>query len=302
VLGGGSAGPALWAAVFVPRDRGGYADGMKALDGRIAVVTGASAGIGAAVARELAMAGAKVVINARRKHRLQSLAAEIEGECGAGRIHVVAGDCCDGEIIAAMLDAAKERFGEGKREADLVVVNAGRGLRGSVYDSDDAQWEEVIRINLLAAAKLMRAAAERMIGTPVVVQGAPKTAEVKLDPDWPRRARDIVVLGSTVGRHVSPFSSMYGSAKAGVHMLNESLRRVCGPRGVRVSLLEPGIVRSEFQDVAGYDPASFGAFMDSISPVLTPEDIARTIGFIVGQPAGVHVNDVMIRPTRQEYP
>jgi NADP-dependent 3-hydroxy acid dehydrogenase YdfG len=272
------------------------------------VVTGASAGIGAAVARELCRGGARVVINARRKDRLESLAAEIEGECGgdgaggAGRVHVVAGDCCDGAVIAAMLDAAKERFGEGKREADLVVVNAGRGLRGSVYDSDDAQWEEVIRINLLGAAKLMRAAAERMIGVPVIVQGAPQMSAVKAPPDWPRRARDIVVLGSSVGRHVSPFSSMYGSAKAGVHMLAESLRRVCGPRGVRVSLLEPGIVRSEFQEVAQYDPASFGAFMESISPVLTPEDIARTIGFIVGQPAGVHVNDVMIRPTRQEYP
>jgi NADP-dependent 3-hydroxy acid dehydrogenase YdfG len=95
---------------------------------------------------------------------------------------------------------------------------------------------------------------------------------------------------------------MYGSSKASVHMLAESLRRLMAPRGVRVSLLEPGIVRSEFQAVAGYDADSFGQFMDSISPVLNPEDVARVILFITGQPAGVCINNVMVRPTRQEYP
>jgi NADP-dependent 3-hydroxy acid dehydrogenase YdfG len=101
---------------------------------------------------------------------------------------------------------------------------------------------------------------------------------------------------------VSPFSSFYGAAKAGVHMLTESLRRLIGPRGVRVTLVEPGIVASEFQDAAGYDRESFGRFMDSIAPVLTPEDIARVVLFVTGQPSHVHVNDIMVRPTRQEYP
>jgi NADP-dependent 3-hydroxy acid dehydrogenase YdfG len=270
---------------------------MPQLKGRIAVVTGASAGIGAAVARELAGAGASVILNARRRERLDELATEL-----GDRAAVVAGDCCDAGVIQQALDAARQHFGGGQREADLVVVNAGRGLRGSVYDSDDAQWEEVIRINLLGAARLMRAAAERMAGPLPVVQGAPQATVAQVPEDWLFRPRDIVVLGSTVGRHLSPFSSMYGSTKAGVHMLAESLRRLCAPRGVRVSLLEPGIVRSEFQEVAGYDPMSFGAFMDSIAPVLAPEDVARLVLFIVSQPAGVHVNDVMIRPTRQEYP
>jgi NADP-dependent 3-hydroxy acid dehydrogenase YdfG len=274
---------------------------MGQLDGRIAVVTGASAGIGAAVARMLAAAGASVVVNARRRERLEALVQEI----GAERVAAVAGDCCDAGVVGQVLDVAKARFGgreAGRREADLVVVNAGRGLRGSVYDSDESQWEEVIRTNLVGAARLMRAAAERMAGTLPMVDGPPRAVEAGPPEDWLKRPRDIVVLGSTVGRHLSPFSSMYGSTKAGVHMLAESLRRVCGPRGVRVSLLEPGIVKSEFQEVAGYDAASFGAFMDSIGPVLAPEDVARAILFIVSQPPGVHVNDVMIRPTRQEYP
>jgi NADP-dependent 3-hydroxy acid dehydrogenase YdfG len=273
---------------------------MDGLSGRIAVVTGASAGIGEAVARSLAGAGAKVVVNARREDRLHALVQELGGVSHAA---AVAGDAAEPSVIQAMLDVARHRFGAGTREADLVVVNAGRGLRGGVYDSDPSQWEEVIRINLLAAARLMRAAAERMAGAMPIVKGPPQPAVPPAPPpDWLNRPRDIVVLGSTVGRHISPFSSMYGSAKAGVHMLAESLRRLMAPRGVRITLLEPGIVKSEFQEAAGYDAESFGKFMDGISPVLTPEDIARLVMFVVGQPAGVHVCDVMVRPTRQEYP
>jgi len=271
----------------------------NSLDNRIAVVTGASAGIGEAITRTLVREGATVVINARRSERLDDLAREI----GPTNVAAVPGDAADDSTIKAMLDIARDTFGAGTREADLVVVNAGRGLRGSLYDSDPAQWEDVIRINLLAAARLMRAAAARMIGEPEVVQGAPKPGSPPQPlRGWPGRAFDIVVLGSTVGRHVSPFSSFYGAAKAGVHMLAESLRRLVGPRGVRVSLLEPGVVKSEFQEVAQYDPVSFGKFMDSIAPVLSPDDIARLVHFIVSQPPGVHVNDAMIRPTRQEYP
>lgn len=272
---------------------------------RIAVITGASAGIGEAIARSLAAAGAKVVINARREDRLHALVHELGGPANAA---AVAGDAAEPTVIEAMLDVAKHRFGGGKggeggREADLVVINAGRGLRGSVYDSDPSQWEDVIRVNLLAAARLMRAAAERMAGPVPIMQGAPQPVPPATPPaDWLSRPRDIVLLGSTVGRHISPFSSMYGSAKAGVHMLAESLRRLMAPRGVRVTLLEPGIVKSEFQDAAGYDRESFGKFMDGISPVLRPEDIARLVMFVVSQPAGLHICDVMVRPTRQEYP
>ena len=270
------------------------------LSGRIAVVTGASAGIGHSIASSLAAAGAAVVLNARREDRLAAIARELGGP---ERAAIVPGDASEPAVIAACLDAARDRFGQGKREADLVVINAGRGLRGSVYNSDPAQWEDIYRINLLGAARLMRAAAERMAGVVPIVQGPPADGPPPKPPaDWLRRPRDIVILGSTVGRHVSPFSSLYGSAKAGVHMLAESLRRLMAPRGIRITLLEPGIVRSEFQASAGYDPVSFGQFMDGISPVLEPADIARTVMFIVSQPAGVHLNDVMIRPTRQEYP
>lgn len=258
----------------------------RELSGRIAVVSGASAGIGRAVALDLAMRGASVVVNARREDRL----AELRDDIGADRAAIVAGDAADAGVVDAMLDTARERFGH---EADLVVVNAGRGLAGSVTTSDPGQWEEMLRINVLGAALLMRAAAGRMVAS------GPDPAE---GDSWLGTPRDIVVLGSNVGRHISPFSSMYGATKFAVNSLAEAMRRELGPKGVRVSLVEPGVVKSEFQEAAGYDRNSFGEFMERIGPVLEPEDVARLIGFIVSQPAHVHVNDVLIRAVRQDYP
>lgn len=259
---------------------------MTTLDGRIAVVTGASAGIGEGVARELAAGGARVVLNARRRDRLEALALELGDAHGRGCCAVAPGDCADPGVISSMLAAAELAFGA---PPDLVVVNAGRGLAGSVMTSDEAQWDEMIRTNLLGAAALMRKAAGCMLRD---LEGR----------DWRDKARDIIVLGSVVGRHVSPFSSMYGSTKFAVHSLAEALRREIGPRGVRVTLIEPAVVVSEFQSVAGYTDDLVAGFEQKFGPLLAPEDIARAIAFIAAQPPSVHVSDIVIRATRQDYP
>jgi NADP-dependent 3-hydroxy acid dehydrogenase YdfG len=112
----------------------------------------------------------------------------------------------------------------------------------------------------------------------------------------------MIVLGSAVGKHVSPFSSMYGGTKFAVHGMVEGVRRELGPKGIRVTLLAPGFVASEFQDVAGYDPKWFEEVVARIGPVLTPQDVARTAVFIASQPAHVHLSDALLRPTRQDYP
>ncbi|MFT5424388.1 MAG: NADP-dependent 3-hydroxy acid dehydrogenase YdfG [Phycisphaerales bacterium] len=261
-----------------------------ALNGRIAVVTGASAGIGKAIAEHLAQAGACVVLNARRADKLQQLAESINNATGRTAAVPSPGDAADPGVVTQMLDAAADSFGA---PVDLAVVNAGRGLAGSIMTSDEAQWEEMVRVNLIGAARLMRYAGERML------------AEAESgEESWPETAkpRDIVVLGSNVGRHISPYSSMYGASKFGVNSLAEAQRRELGPKGIRVSLLEPGIVKSEFQGVAGYDPKAFGEIMEKFGPVLDPEDIARTVVFITSQPKHVHLNDIVIRGTRQDYP
>ncbi|MFZ4574403.1 MAG: SDR family oxidoreductase [Phycisphaerales bacterium] len=257
------------------------------LSDRISVVTGASAGIGAAIVRALVDNGAAVVANARRADKLDAMV-----KAWGPRTAAAAGDCADHAVIAKMLDAAKAGFGGGARDADLIVVNAGRGLNGSVMTSDQSQWEEMIRTNLLGAAALIRAAGERML----------RTNEGKTGPAVLDRPRDIVVIGSTVGRHVSPFSSMYGATKFGLHGLVEGARRELGPKGIRVTLIEPGFVESEFQGVAGYDPKWVAEVFARIGPVLGPDDVARLVTFVASQPAFVHVSDLLIRPTRQDYP
>lgn len=276
-----------------------------ALSGRIAVVTGASAGIGLAIAQELAAQGARVVINARRAEVLKQVADDINAkssehrkaddrQLGEGPVCVpVAGDCSEQGVIDQLLNTAKRSFGA---EADLVVVNAGRGLSGSVLTSDTTQWDEMVRTNILGAAAMMRSAARRL--TSLVPEG-----ETGQSGAWLKRAgRDMIVIGSVVGRNVSPYSSMYGGTKFAVHGMVEGVRRELAPRGVRVSLVEPGFVISEFQGVAGYDPAWFKGVMEKIGPALDPADIARAIAFVASQPAHVHIADILLRPTRQEYP
>jgi NADP-dependent 3-hydroxy acid dehydrogenase YdfG len=254
------------------------------LQNRVGIITGASAGIGLAIAEELSPAGASLVLNGRREEKLKAAAGRLKGP-----VATVAGDAAEQGTIDAMLAAAGTKLGA---EADLIVVNAGRGLNGSVVSSDPAEWEEMIRTNVTGAARLMRSAAHRMMAD----------VEARDKGDWQKRARDIVVIGSVVGRHVSPFSSMYGATKFAVHGLTEGLRREVAPKGIRVTLVEPGFVVSEFQGVAGYTEEWFKGVVERIGPVLEPGDVAQAVAFVCAQPARVHVGDVLIRPTRQDYP
>jgi len=247
---------------------------------RIAIVTGATSGIGEATARLFVASGYGVVGSGRNAAKL----AELENELGPGFCGV-AGDASDETVIERLFAAAVERFG---READIVVANAGRGLGGSVKDADLREFREVLDINVSGALLLLQKAARRMV--------------VMQDGRFPENAADIVVVGSTVGRQISPFSAVYGATKFAVHSLAEGLRREIGPKGVRVSLVEPGIVVSGFQSVAGYTDDLVNTFHDRFGPLLFGEDVARAIHGIVSQPPHVHFSDVVVRPTRQDYP
>lgn len=260
----------------------------QSLAGRIAVVTGASAGIGEAITRTFVSAGAKVVINARRVERLEALGKEL----GRERVAIAAGDAAEPSVIDAMLSAAVKHFG---READLVVANAGRGLGGTAITSDASQWDEMIRTNITSVARFIRAAGPRLLAqVPTDQTGASGL--------WTKHPRDLVIIGSVVGRHISPFSSFYSCTKAAVQSLTEGTRRELGPKGVRVTLIEPAFVTSEFQGVAGYSPEWYTQMVEKFGPMLKPADVANTIAFVASQPAHVHLSDVLIRPTRQEYP
>jgi len=247
---------------------------------RIAIVTGATSGIGEATAREFVAAGFAVIGNARDGKKL----AALERELGAAVVGV-AGSAAEDAVLDRLLATATERFG---RPADIVVANAGTGLGGSVKDADLAKFEEILQLNVRGTLALMQKAARAMVAF------QPKA--------FPKTAADIVVVGSVVGRHISPFSAVYGSTKFAVHSLVEGLRREWGPQGIRGSLVEPGLVLSGFQAAAGYSDQMVGGFVERCGPLLIGADIASAIHYVVTRPPHVHVGDILVRPTRQEYP
>ncbi len=247
---------------------------------RIAIVTGATSGIGEATARKFVASGFGVVGNGRNEAVLATMEKEIgPAFCG------IAGDASDSAVLDRLFSATIERFG---KPVDIVVANAGRGLGGSVKDADLSQFEDVMKINVTGTLALLQKAARKM------VDGRQSA--------YPKAASDIVIVGSVVGRHISPFSAVYGATKFAVHALAEGLRREVAPKGVRVSLVEPGIVISGFQAVAGYSDEMLNGFNEKFGPLLRGEDVANAIHFVVIQPPHVHLSDVVVRPTRQEYP
>jgi NADP-dependent 3-hydroxy acid dehydrogenase YdfG len=250
----------------------------KSLIGKTAIVTGASSGIGRATALSLAQAGAAVVICARRKNRLDELAAEIDAQ--GGKSLAVAGDAGAPADIDRLLDRTLN-WKDGGSKYDIVVVNAGRGLAGGILASDESRWQALYQLNVLGAGHLMRRAGQYLTQ---------------------RQRGDIVVIGSVVGKNISPFSSFYGSTKFAVSAMAEGLRREVCAQGVRVAVVMPGVVLTEFQQAAGYDQENFGKGVARFGKLLDPQAIADGIRWLLTLPAHVNVSEIMIRPTGQDYP
>jgi NADP-dependent 3-hydroxy acid dehydrogenase YdfG len=248
------------------------------LTGRTAIVTGASSGIGRATAATLAVAGAAVVINARRKDRLDKVAAEIAAN--GGKVLAVAGDAGSEKDIDTLLERASS-WGDGGRRLDIVVVNAGRGLAGGITGSDESWWQDVYQVNVLGAAHLMRRAAKQMVG---------------------QKSGDIVVIGSVGGRNISPFAAVYSASKFAVGALAEGLRREVCAHGVRVALVMPGVVTTGFQGVAGYDEENFYKSVSQFGKLLAPQEIADAIHWLLTLPPHVNISEIIVRPTGQPYP
>ena len=247
---------------------------------RIAVVTGATSGIGEATARKFIAHGFGVVGTGRNAQKLAALEKELgKAFCG------IVGDATNYDLLDALFVTANQRFG---RAADIVVANAGRGLGGSVTEAGLAEFEHVLKINVTGTLALLQKAAQWIVDGQQI--------------EYPKSTADIVIIGSVVGRHISPFSAVYGASKFAVHSLAEGLRRELAPKGIRVSLVEPGLVLSGFQAEAGYSDELVQNFKDKFGPLLVSEEVANAIHFIVSQPPHVHISDMVVRPTRQDYP
>lgn len=241
------------------------------LEGTTAVVTGASSGIGAATARALAAEGAAVALLARRRERLEELAAEL-GE----RASVHGTDVADEAGVRASLEAVVATHGG----IDVLVNNAGYGRIGPAADAEWADWKAMVDVNVLGVF------AAAMAAVPHLVKAAA----------GPRGVADMITVSSVAGRKVVKGTNVYAATKHAVGAFSEGLRQELAEQHVRVGLVEPGLVRTELTE----DPTSGTAeIRDTGYDVMEPSDIADAIVYAVTRPARVAVNEILIRPTGQ---
>jgi NADP-dependent 3-hydroxy acid dehydrogenase YdfG len=242
------------------------------LDGRKALITGASSGIGEATAVAMAREGAAVALGARRKDRLDDLVERIEAD--GGTAVAVEADVADEERARALVADAHSELGG----LDCLVNNAGVMLLGPVQGAETDEWRRMIEVNLLGLLYCTHAA------LPLIRDGG---------------GGDIVNLSSVAGRTARLGLAAYNMTKWGVVGFSEALRQEGQHIGVRVSCIEPGFVDTELQGhnrnpmvVEGIDRAR-----ERIGKVLVADDIARAVVFVVSQPEHVAVNELMVRPT-----
>jgi NADP-dependent 3-hydroxy acid dehydrogenase YdfG len=244
------------------------------LDGKVALVTGASSGIGEATALALAAEGAKVAIAARRVEKLEELAKQISGQ--GGQALVISADVTEDAQIQEMLEKTRSQFGR----LDILINNAGLMLVGPVEDTDTKDWQRMIDIDLMGLMKTTQAA------LPVMKE---------------QGGGHIVNIASIAGRIPIPNYAVYNAVKFGVVAFSEALRKEVVKEKIRITVVEPGAVATELTSQI-FNPEvreQVEAFYKSVTP-LEKEDIAAAIVYAVTQPARVSVNEILIRPTDQE--
>lgn len=248
------------------------------LDGTVALVTGASSGIGEATALALAEQGASVALAARRADRLDDLAGRIRA--AGGTALVLETDVTQQQQATDAVERTVSELGR----LDTLVNNAGVMLLGPVLDAPVDEWERMIDLNLKGLLYTAHAA------LPHLLQAA---------EDGPRRVADLVNVSSVAGRVARNGNAVYSATKFAVVALNESLRQEVTKRHVRVSAIEPGLVATELQSHVRDEvrEAALKSFGD-LEP-LQAEDIAEAIAFIVTRLRRAAVNEVLIRPTEQ---
>jgi len=249
------------------------------LEGTVALVTGASSGIGEATAKVLADAGAAVALVARRGERLEKLGGEIAA-AGGTALPIEADVSERGQAEAAVARAVAELG-----RLDVLVNNAGVMLLGPIVEAPLEEWERMIDVNLLGLLYTTHAA------TPQLLEAAEK---------GPREVADVVNISSVAGRIARRGSGVYNATKHGVGAFSESLRQEVTRRHVRVALVEPGAVATELQSHNRPEVKEQIEKRFEDMEILRAEDIADAIAYVVTRPRHMAVNEVLVRPTQQE--
>jgi NADP-dependent 3-hydroxy acid dehydrogenase YdfG len=246
------------------------------LEGTVALVTGASSGIGEATAVALAAEGAKVAVAARRRDRLEAVAERIDSD-----VLVIETDITDEASARGMVEGTVAEFGR----LDMLINNAGVMLLGPIVDAPVEEWKRMVELNLLGLLYCTHAALPHLL----------RAAEGD-----PRQVADVVNISSVAGRVARQSNGVYSATKFAVGAFSESLRQETAQRHVRVTLIEPGATMTE---LAGHNrPEVLEGIRANFAnaELMRAEDIAESIVFTVTRPRHVAVNEVLIRPTEQE--
>lgn len=241
------------------------------LEGRVAVVTGASSGIGEATARALSEAGASVALGARRADRLERIVAELDGPALAREL-----DVADEEQARGFVRDAHDELGG----LHILVNNAGVMLLGPVADADTSEWRRMVDVNLLGLLWCTHAA------LPLIAASG---------------GGDVVNVSSVAGRRAEAGAAVYNMTKFGVHAFSEALRQEALHSGIRVTTVAPGFVETELQ---GHNESplvrkTLERARERIGEVLKARDIAEAIVHAITRPEHVCVNEIVVRPTGQ---
>lgn len=242
--------------------------------GRVALVTGASSGFGEATALELAKAGVKVGLAARRLDRLEALKAKIEAE--GGDAFVIEADFTNEAQAAGAVRATEAHFGR----LDILINNAGVMYLGPVATADLARWRSMFELNLLGLIAATQAALPGMTA---------------------RKTGHIVNISSTAGHYANPAMAAYAATKWGVRAFTDSLRREVFKHNIRTTIISPGMAATELRDHIG-DPAVKAAVNLRAGAMrqLQSQDIAEAILYAVTRPDHVGINEILMRSVDQE--
>lgn len=245
------------------------------LSGRLALITGASSGIGQATARAFHREGARLVLAARRLDRLETLAQELVASGGTGDVVVCRLDTTDRQAVADILGELPEPF----REIDILVNNAGKALGLSpMQDGDIDDWDEMIDTNVKGLLYVDRAVVPGMVA---------------------RGRGHVVHIGSIAGHEIYPNGNVYCATKAAVDALTRSLRLDLNGTGIKVSTIDPGLVETEFSFVRFKGDAERARRPYTDLEPLKPEDVAEAILFTVSRPAHVNVAEIILLARHQ---
>jgi NADP-dependent 3-hydroxy acid dehydrogenase YdfG len=248
------------------------------LAGCVALVTGASSGIGEATARSLSALGATTVLLARRAERLEDLAGQLRG--AGGQVLTVEADVSDQQQAAAAVERAVAEFGR----LDIVINNAGVLAMGPIASTPVEQWHPMIATNIEGVLFVTQAAVPHLI----------RSAE-----DSPRRVTDLVNVSSTSARTQRSGTAVYSLTKSAVNAFSESLRQELIPSNVRVSVIEPGTVQTDL--IAPPPGQASRPAQPSGIELLQPQDVADAITYMVTRPKRVAINEILLRAGEQTW-